>query len=63
MMTNSRALQYFVEVRKIATDEVIKRMGPHSERSAERIERGVSVNLNHEEFYTEIVSNDDDSDD
>jgi hypothetical protein len=27
---------------------------PESERIAERIERGVNINLNHDEYYTEL---------
>lgn len=50
---------YFVEIRKVGTDEVIKRMGPHDEQSAERIERGVLINMNRDDFYTELVPVDD----
>ncbi len=47
--------QYFVQVRKRGTDEVVKQFGPHDERQAEKIEHGISINLNHDEYYTEIV--------
>lgn len=49
----------YVQVRKIGTDEVVKQMGPMSEHQAEKVERGVSINLNCEEYYTEIVAVDD----
>jgi len=32
----------------------VKRMGPMSERQAEKVECGVGVNLNHERFFTRI---------
>lgn len=46
---------YFVEVVEDATGEVVKRMGPMSRRKAERVEDGVSINMNHEAFHTRIV--------
>lgn len=48
--------RYTVLVKRIGTDEVVKSMGPHTEKMAERIERGASVNLDHERFYTVIVA-------
>jgi hypothetical protein len=32
----------------------VRRMGPHSYHKAEKIERGVSINLNHDRFVTDI---------
>ena len=46
----------YVEIVEIATDKVIKRMGPMSEKKAERIENGASINLNREEYFVRIVS-------
>ncbi len=49
------AQTFYVEIRKRVTDEVVKRLGPATEKSAERIQRGAEVNLNHDDYYTEIV--------
>lgn len=46
--------QYYVEIVETATDEVVKSLGPHSERSAERIERGVEINLNTDRFHVRM---------
>lgn len=48
-------MDFYVEVVKIETDEVVKRLGPHGERAAERIERGLSINMNHQDYFTRIV--------
>jgi hypothetical protein len=45
----------YVEIVNTKTDEVVKRMGPMSERKAEKVESGASINLNHEEYHTRIV--------
>lgn len=48
-------MSWFVEV--IDNDGVvIKTFSCASERSAERVERGVSINLDHEKYSTRIVS-------
>ena len=52
-------MRYYVEVRRFGTEEVIKRMGPQGEHAAERLERSLSNNLNHEEYYTFLVPEDD----
>jgi hypothetical protein len=48
--------KYFVEIVQKATDDepekVIKRLGPRPERNADKIERGINRNLNHDLFYT-----------
>ena len=48
---------YYIEVRELETDKVVKRMGPHNERRAERIDDGLNHNLNHDKYYTVIVTN------
>lgn len=48
-------MKYYVEVVETETDEVVERMGPTAEGRAERIERGVNINLNHEDYHTRIV--------
>lgn len=45
----------YVEIVEYNTGKVIKRMGPMTRHSAERVDDGVNINLNHEEFYTRIV--------
>jgi hypothetical protein len=49
---------WFVEVVAYSTlgECAMKRIGPcSSERDAEKVDRGVNINLNHERFYTRIV--------
>lgn len=48
-----------IEVRKYDGDEVVHSIdvAGKSERQIERIEDGMNINLNHEEFYT-IVTGD-----
>lgn len=36
--------------------EIVKNMGPHSERSAEKIESGANRNLNHDKYFTLMLS-------
>jgi len=47
--------QYVVEVVETATDKVEYRSKPTYERRAEKIEDGLSINLDHEHFFTRIV--------
>jgi hypothetical protein len=35
-----------------ATGKIIKEIDAGSERSAERVERGLNINLNHDKYYT-----------
>ena len=46
--------QYFVEIIETGSGKTIEKHGPKSERMAERMERGISINLNHEKYYTWI---------
>ena len=47
---------YAVEIVKYGEpEEVIKRMGPFTEGHAYRVDTGVNINLNDEEYYTRIV--------
>ena len=47
---------FFVEIVEYETGDVVKRMsaGPRKSR-AEKMDRGVNINLNHKRFYTRIV--------
>lgn len=51
-------MTHYVEIRAYDGDVLATRMGPMSEPQAERVEDGANRNLNHEEFYTRIVTND-----
>jgi len=44
-----------VEIRNIDTEEIINIIDCKSERSAERVEDGININLNHANYYTEKV--------
>lgn len=46
---------WYVEIVDIETEEVVNRMGPFSERKAEKVEDGANINLNHERYYTRVV--------
>lgn len=48
-------MQKYVEIVETKTDRVERRMGPMSERQAERVERGAEINLNHERFYVRVI--------
>lgn len=45
-----------VEIVSYKTGEVVKTLGPYAnERLAEKAERGVEANLDHENYYTRTV--------
>lgn len=49
-------MNFYVEIIKHGEpEEIVKRMGPMSERKAESVDRGANINLNHDEYYTLIV--------
>ena len=51
----TRITQYYVDVIETATGNTVQSIGPtYSRRSAEQVERGVNINLNHEKFHTEV---------
>lgn len=45
---------YKIKVIKTDTGEVVKTFETVTERAAERMERGLSINLNHADYYTVI---------
>jgi len=45
---------HYVDIVETATGKREKRMGPMSERKAEKVDSGANRNLNHERFHTEI---------
>lgn len=47
---------WFVEVVCVDGDEVVRRLGPFtSERQADKCERGLEINLNHEKYFVRVV--------
>lgn len=51
--------EYWVRVIEYKTCQTIHSIGPiWSRRRAEKVERGVQINLNHDEFYTRIEPED-----
>lgn len=48
-------MNYYVEIVKYEDDSVVKRMGPFSERKADKVESGASINLDYENYFTRIV--------
>lgn len=52
-------MSYIVKVIKDATGEVVEEIDAgESMRRAEKIERGIQINLNHEEYSTSISMRD-----
>jgi len=51
----SEKRMFYVEIVESATEKVIKRMGPMSERQAERTADGVSINLNHADYHVQVT--------
>ncbi len=49
-------MDYYVEVVKFGSDEIVRKLGPFTERKAEKVDIGLNINLNHEEFYTRFAS-------
>jgi hypothetical protein len=45
----------FVEIVEFSTDKVVKRLGPMTESKADRVQRGMDVNLDHDRFFTRTV--------
>ena len=46
---------FYVVVRKHETDEEVKRLGPMSAQKARRVENGLCVNLNDDDYYTQTI--------
>lgn len=45
---------YKIKVIKADTGEVVKTLEAVTERAAERVERGLNINLNHADYHTVI---------
>lgn len=48
------APNHYVEVVAYRGEEVVKRLGPMSLSRAEKVERGMEINMNHEAYFTRI---------
>ena len=46
---------FYVKIVETATGKVHREMGPHSERKADKIADGASINLDHERFHVDVV--------
>ena len=53
-MERAMSETYKIKVIEANTGEVVKTLEATTERSAERVERGLSINLNHADYYTMI---------
>ncbi|WP_395543236.1 hypothetical protein [Neotabrizicola sp. sgz301269] len=47
--------KFYVEIWRFSDGHVESRMGPMCERSAERVQRGAMINMNHAEWGCRIV--------
>lgn len=48
-------MKYTVQIKQYSDDKVIREFKPcSSERQAEKLDNGVNINLNHEDYYTII---------
>ena len=56
MKTSEQRAMRLVEVVRTDTGKVVKRLGPMSERKADRVEDGMALNLDHEHYFTRIVA-------
>lgn len=43
-----------VLIKKFSDDSVVREIPCNGTREAERVERGANINLNHNDYYTEI---------
>ena len=44
-----------MQIKRIDNDEIVKEVECSSERSADRVYIGMNINLNHDDYYVEIV--------
>jgi len=51
-------MNYKVRILRNGTDEVVREYGPTNLERAQKLEKGANVNLNHNEFHTDIVKDD-----
>ena len=46
---------YYVQILSFDEPDPIEERGPFSEHRAEKVDAGITINLNHEQYYTTIV--------
>lgn len=46
--------QILVQIIEYKTNEVVEEIKCKNQRDADRVDRGININLNHDEFYTMI---------
>ncbi len=51
--------QCYVQIVDFQTDEIVKQMGPMTKWKADKVDRGVNINLNHDAYYTQLVDESD----
>ena len=49
-------MKYYVEIVEFGTKEIVKRIECKSERQADKVDNGANINLNHDKYYTRIVT-------
>lgn len=57
MMKEDQKTRKYIEVIRYSDKEVVKRMdvSDKNDRAIDRIDSGININMNHEEYYTMIV--------
>ena len=46
---------YYVQVLSYTLDDPVEEMGPFFEVKAEKVDRGLNINLDHTQYYTIIL--------
>lgn len=46
---------HWVEIVSYSDDKVVRRMGPMGRHKANKVDAGVNINLNHDDYYTRVV--------
>jgi hypothetical protein len=52
---------FYVQIIQFEDQQVVKQRGPFAERHAEKVDRGVNINLNHKKYYTLIVNSEEEN--
>lgn len=52
-------MQYLVKIVNRDTLEVVESLGPMPRSTALRVERGVNINLNHDDYFTKVLGDTD----
>lgn len=52
-----KSVKWFVEIVEFGTDKIEKKLGPYAnERTADKASNGVDRNLNHDKYFTRVMS-------